>query len=120
MILIIIKKKIIFNQANRPIIYKNNKISEEMIILTTNIIRLINDIGNKYLKVEINNYLNALHLETDEQSQIIIIVKLKYKYYLDNYLKDDIVVLYSEYVFEKINESDNQFNFYLSDIHIII
>jgi hypothetical protein len=93
-------KNIIFNVANQPvenIDIDNNKIK----ILTNLIIKLINN----NIKIELIETLNINHKETDKQSKIYFIIKIKY--YYDDYskfykkLNFDIIYIECEFIFEK-------------------
>jgi hypothetical protein len=93
-------KNIIFNIANQPvqnIDIDNNKIKT----LSELIIKLINN----NIKIELIDILNTIHKETDKQSQIYFIIKIKY--FFDDYskfykkLNYDIIYIECEFIFEK-------------------
>ena len=93
-------KNIIFNIANQPvqnIDIDNNKIKT----LSELIIKLMNN----NIKIELIDTLNINHKETDKQSQIYFIIKIKY--FFDDYskfykkLNYDIIYIECEFIFEK-------------------
>jgi len=126
---------IIFNYVNRPIEQKTID-PIKIKTLSNMIISLINKFGNPIIMVKFINTQNEIHEETTEQSRIIFDTKLNLSYTdsenLGKKIKPDLLVIQSEFIFEKINKisdedqffnkskiTDSDFKIYLSKIIVI-
>lgn len=126
-------KPIIFNNAERPIEIKSNNL-KRIQVLANIIIELINEFGKSSLQVKQLDIQNPIHEETDEQSRIEFDVKLQLLYsnseHMGKISKPDIVIIQSEFIFEKnysilpeddffIDNKKIEFRAYLSKLIVV-
>jgi len=106
---------IVFNYTNRPIEHKKIE-SNRINSLASLIINSINKFGYPILQVKLIKTLNEVHEETEEQSRIKFDIKLELIYKdsenLGRDVKNDILYIQQEFIFEKINKTLDEDTFF--------